>query len=234
MAAALRWTVRHNMHEGVANHFSLAIDDTGKRFLINPNMRHFSRVRASDLVIVDADDPATMEGPNAPDITAWGLHGGLHRHCPHARCAMHIHSPYATVLACLADPRLPALDQNAAMFHGRVAYDGDYGGLAMEEEGARCASLLDDPRKKVLVMGNHGIMVVGDSVAETFDRMFYFERAAQTYVRALQTGQPLSLLPDAVAEKTAREKDAYPVDTAVHHLAELRAILDAEGSDYAS
>ncbi|SMC62356.1 class II aldolase and adducin N-terminal domain-containing protein [Primorskyibacter flagellatus] len=232
LAAAFRWTARLNMHEAVSNHFSLAVSDDGKRFLMNPNQVHFSRIKASDLIMVDADDPDTLSGPNAPDPTAWGLHGGLHRHCPHARCAMHVHSIHATVLACLKDPLLPPIDQNCATFFNRHAIDRDYGGLAFEDEGARCAELLCDPKHKVLVMGNHGVMVIGDTVADTFNRLFYFERAAETYIRALQTGQPLSVLSDEIAEKTAREIEEYP-EQDLRHLAELKAILDDEGSNYA-
>jgi ribulose-5-phosphate 4-epimerase/fuculose-1-phosphate aldolase len=233
LACAFRWTARLNMHEAVANHFSLAINDSGSRFLMNPNQRHFARIKASDLLVVDADDPETLSGPNAPDPTAWGLHGGIHRHVPHARCAMHCHSIFATVLASLADSRLPPIDQNCATFYDRIVIDEGYGGLAFEDEGARCAALFDDPKKKVMVMGNHGVLVIGTTVAETFNRLYYFERAAETYIRALQTGQPLRVLPHAVAEKTARELETYPEQDA-RHLAELRAILDAEGSDYAA
>ncbi len=232
LAAAFRWTARLNMHEGVANHFSLSINDDGTRFLMNPNQKHFARIKASDLILVDANDPETLSGPDAPDPTAWGLHGGLHRHCAHARCAMHVHSIHATVLACLADPVLPPIDQNCATFYDRIAYDDSYGGLAFEDEGVRCAQLFTDPKQKVLVMGNHGVMVIGDTVAETFNRLYYFERAAETYIRALQTGQKLKVLSHEVAEKTARELEAYP-EQDVRHLAELKAILDAEGSDYA-
>jgi len=105
--------------------------------------------------------------------------------------------------------------------------------LAFEEEGARCSTLLSDPQKKVLIMGNHGVLVVGETVADTFNRLYYFERAAETYIRALQTGQPLRILPDDIAEKTARELETYPEQDA-RHLAELKAILDEEGSTYAS
>ncbi|MGV6849353.1 MAG: class II aldolase and adducin N-terminal domain-containing protein [Marinibacterium sp.] len=233
LAAAFRWTARLNMHEAVANHFSLAVSDDGSRFLMNPNQMHFARIRASDLLEIDANDPATMERPDAPDPTAWGLHGTLHRLCPHARCAMHVHSIHATVLASLADSRLLPIDQNSAMFFGRTAIDDQYGGLAFEEEAQRCAGLLADRKITVLIMGNHGIMVIGQSVAETFNRMYYFERAAETYVRALQTGRPLRVLSDAVAEKTAAELEAYP-EMAERHLDELKAILDAEGNDYAT
>ncbi|WP_375279655.1 class II aldolase and adducin N-terminal domain-containing protein [Pseudooctadecabacter sp.] len=233
LAAAFRWTARLNMHEGVANHFSLAINDDGTQFLMNPNQMHFSRIKASDMIVVDANDPSTLEGPNAPDPTAWGLHGGIHRHCPHARCAMHVHSIHATVLASLADSRLPPIDQNCATFFNRYVIDDGYGGLAFEEEGERCAALLTDPKKKVMIMGNHGIMIIGATVAETFNRLYYFERAAETYIRALQTGQPLRVLPDDVAEKTAQDLEDYP-DQDTRHLTELKLILDEENTDYAS
>ena len=233
LAASFRWTARLNMHEGVANHFSLAVNEDGTQFLMNPNQVHFSLVKASDLLLIDANDPTTMERPDAPDPTAWGLHGALHRLCPHARCAMHVHSIHATVLASLADSALPPIDQNTAIFHDRQVVDDHYGGLAFDEEGERVAALFTDPKKKVMIMGNHGIMVIGETVAETFNRMFFFERAAETYIRALQTGQPLRYLSDEVAEKTAQEIDDYPGQSD-RHLSELKLILDDEGSNYAS
>jgi len=233
LAAAFRWSARLDLHEGVANHFSLAVNDDGSRFLMNPNQVHFSRIRASDLLLLDANDRETLERANAPDPTAWGLHGALHRLCPHARCAMHVHPIHATVLASLADSTLPPIDQNTAIFFNRVAIDDHFGGLAFEEEAERCCSTLSDPSKKVLIMGNHGIMVIGRDVAETFNRLYYFERAAETYIKALWTQRPLRILSDEIAEKTAREIEEYP-GQADHHLTELKAILDQEGSDYAN
>jgi len=232
MAAAFRWTARLNMHEAVANHFSLAVNDDGTRFLINPNQSHFGRIKASDLLEVDANDPATMDHPNAPDPTAWGLHGSLHRLCSHARCIMHVHSIHATVLACLQDSSLPPIDQNCATFYNRTVIDDGYGGLAFADEGTRCAAMLTDPKVKVMIMGNHGVLVIGDTVAETFNRLYYFERAAETYIRALQTIQPLRVLSPEVAEKTAQELEDYP-DASDAHLAALKAILDDEGANYA-
>ena len=231
LAAALRWSAKLNLHEGVANHFSLAINDSGSRFLMNPNQRHFSRIKASELIEIDVNDPEVLTGPDAPDITAWGLHGSIHRHCGHARCVMHVHSNFATVLAALADSRLPPIDQNAAMFYNRYVIDEAYGGLALEDEGERCARLLHDPKKRVMIMGNHGLLVVGASVAETFNRLYYFERAAGTYIQALQTGRELRVLSDEVAEKTAQQLEAYP-EQDERHFAELKAILENEGSDY--
>ncbi|MCX7888360.1 MAG: class II aldolase and adducin N-terminal domain-containing protein [Rhodobacteraceae bacterium] len=232
LAAALRWTAELGMNEGVANHFSLAVNPDGTRFLINPFARAFETIRASDLLLVDAMDPDTLNRPGAPDPTAWGLHGSIHRRVPHARCVMHVHSIHATVLACLQDARLPPLDQNAAMFFGpRQVVDAGYGGMAFESEGERCAGLLADPRVMAMVMGNHGVLVIGRTVAEAFMRLYYFERAAETYVRALQTGRPLRILSDEVAEKTAREWEDYP-STAEHFLNEIKAMLDARGAGF--
>lgn len=233
LAAAFRWTARENLHEAVSNHFSLAVNPEGTRFLINPNGRHFSRITASGLLELDANDPATMDRPDAPDPTAWGLHGSIHRACPHARCLMHVHSIHATVLASLADSTLPPIDQNTAMFFGRYVVDDHYGGMAFGDEGARCAEMLNDPKTGTMIMGNHGVLIVGRTVAETFNRLYYFERAAETYIRALQTGRPLRVLSDEVAEKTAREWEDYP-GYAENHLREIKAMLDAEAPDYAS
>ena len=82
-----------------------------------------------------------------------------------------------------------------------------------------------------MIMGNHGILVLGDSVADAFNRMYYFERAAETYIKALWTGRPLRVLSDEIAEKTASEMDDYP-DQAARHLAELKAILDEQEPVY--
>ncbi|MGB5838191.1 MAG: class II aldolase and adducin N-terminal domain-containing protein [Albidovulum sp.] len=233
LAVAFRWTARLGMHEAVANHFSLAVNPEGTQFLMNPNQAHFSRIKASDILLLDANDPNALDRPDAPDPTAWGLHGSIHRRCPHARCVMHVHSINATVLACLADSNLPPIDQNTATFYDRYVIDEHFGGLAFEEEGERCAASLSDPSKKVMIMGNHGVLVLGSDVADAFNRMYYFERAAETYIRALQTGQKLRVLSHEIAEKTAAELENYP-SQADRHLAELRAILEDEGDNHAS
>ena len=231
LSAAFRWAVRLNYHEGVANHFSVAVNDSGTQFLINPNARHFSRIRASELLILDVNNQETMVQSNSPDPTAWGLHGAVHRLCSHARCVLHVHSIFSTVLACLKDPRLPAIDQNTAQFHNRVIIDKGFDGMAFEDEGERCAAMLGDANKKVMVMGNHGVMVIGSSVSDAFNRLFYFERSAETYIRALQTGLDLNVLSEGVAEKTAQQWETYD-GSADAHFSELKAILDSEESDY--
>ena len=83
-------------------------------------------------------------------------------------------------------------------------------------------------------MGNHGILIFGQNVAETFNRLFYFERAAKMYIKALQTGKKLSILDDIVAEKTAQELESeeHPNPAGTAFLREIKFILDQENSDY--
>ncbi|MGB2045937.1 MAG: class II aldolase/adducin family protein [Porticoccaceae bacterium] len=231
LAAALRWAARLNYHEAVANHFSVAVNQDGSQFLINPNQRHFALVKASDLLLLDANNDNTLSQPQAPDPTAWGLHGAIHRHCPHARCVLHTHSTFSTVLACLKDPTLPAIDQNTAQFYNRVVYDNAFDGMAFIDEGERYAALLKDPDKNILLMGNHGLVVLGVTVADAFNRLFYFERSAETYIRALQTDMELNVLTDQVAEKTALQWQNYQ-QSAQAHFAQLRVILDQQDPDY--
>ena len=230
LACAFRWTVRMGMHEAIANHFSMAVNEDGTRFLINPK-KHFSRIKASDLLLLDSNDPPDFKDTYAPDMTAWGLHGSIHRNCPHARCLIHVHPTYSTVLASLADSNLQPIDQNTALFFQRYVIDEGYGGMAFEKEGERCATLLANPEKKVLIMGNHGVLIIGDNVADTFNRLYYFERAAETYIKALWTGKKLRVLSDEIAEKTAGQWDNYP-EFSQRYFEELKAILDEEEPSY--
>jgi ribulose-5-phosphate 4-epimerase/fuculose-1-phosphate aldolase len=82
-----------------------------------------------------------------------------------------------------------------------------------------------------MIMGNHGVLVIGKDVADTFNRMYYFERAAETYIKALMTGQKLRVLSDEVAEKVAKEMDDYP-DQCDRHLADLKTLLERQEPDF--
>jgi ribulose-5-phosphate 4-epimerase/fuculose-1-phosphate aldolase len=234
LAAAFRWAARLDWHESIANHFSVAISHDRRRFLMNPAGRHFSRVRASELLLLDASDETLPEGPGAPDPTAWYLHALLHRRLPQAQCILHTHMPHATALCCIKGYELLMLDQNACRFHGRVAYDRGYDGMALSAaEGERVAALLADG-KSVLMMGNHGVLVVGPSVAEAFDDLYYLERAAKVQLLALATGLEPAVIPADVAAKTCAQWFEYPGDYSRMHLDALRGILDEEEPDYRS
>ena len=215
----------------MANHFSAAVSDDGARFLLNPRGRHFSRLRASELLLLDASQAGRCGADPAADPTAWYLHAHLHQHVTRARVILHTHMPYATTLACLADFELLMLDQNACRFFERIAYDRQYSGMALgDDEGQRIAKLLDDDHD-VLFLGNHGVMVIGETVAEAFDDLYYLERAAQVQVLALSTGRPLAPIHDEVAELVCAQWREYP-QVSEQHFAALREILDEEAPEY--
>lgn len=138
---------------------------------------------------------------------------------------------YATALSCLADPEIKPIDQTSARFYRRVAIDTEYGGMADNaDEALRLTRAVAG--KRVLMMGNHGVLVVGDSVAEAFDTLYHLERACRTLVLAYSTGRPLSILADEIAERTALSwEDGGAFASA--HFAQMKRLLDAEQSCYA-
>lgn len=230
LAAAFRLAVLHDWHESVANHFSLAVSDDGKTFLMNPKWKHFSGIRAGDLLLLHADDRQALLRPDAPDPSAWCIHGAMHAALPQARCILHVHSPYATALCSLKDPDIKPVDQNTAGFFNRCAIDLNYGGIADNEaEGARLVRALGN--KQVLLMGNHGVLVAAPSVAEAYDKLYYLERACRTLVLAYSTGQPLNIMPAALAERTACDWENYK-EASFAHFAEMQQVLDRQDSSY--
>ncbi len=229
LACAFRFSARLNMHESVANHFSVAIGESGEQFLINRAGVHFSRVKASELLLVDT---ACGQKNSGVDPTAWALHSAIHREVPSARCLLHVHSKYATVLSTLEDSRLLPIDQNSMRFYNRYSIDKCFDGMGLSDEAQRISQLLV-AAKPILIMGNHGVMVTGGSVAQAFDELYYFERACETYITALMTGRPLRIVSDAIAAKTAQQWAEY-TGFSQAHFDELKRILDEEGSNYAS
>ncbi len=230
LAAAFRLAARFGWHESVANHFSAAVSADSKTFLLNPKWRHFSTIRASDLLLLNADDDGVMEREDAPDPSAWCIHGAIHAAVPHARVLLHCHPIYSTALCGLADPAIKPIDQNTARFHKRAAVDLGYGGIADDaEEGRRLARALGN--HPVMLMGNHGVSVTGDTVAQAFEELYYLERAAQTMILAYSTGQPLNVMDEKLAAKTSAGWDNY-TGAAEAHFEQLKAMLDADDPSY--
>jgi ribulose-5-phosphate 4-epimerase/fuculose-1-phosphate aldolase len=230
LAAAFRMAALMNWHESVANHFSLAVSPDGKKFLMNPKWKHFSLIRASDLLLLDSEDESVMQRADAPDASAWCIHGRIHANLAHARCLLHCHPPYATALAGLADPELKPIEQNTARFYNRMAVDLKFGGIADDRaEGERIARVLGN--KSRMMMGNHGVLVTAATVAEAFEDLYYLERAAQTMVLAYSTGQKLNVMPDDIAEKTARGWEDYG-GMAFAHFEDQKRMLDRIDPSY--
>jgi ribulose-5-phosphate 4-epimerase/fuculose-1-phosphate aldolase len=142
LALALRAAAHHGLAEGVCNHFSIELPDRSGRFLLNPRGLLWSEVTGDDIVMVDGDGQR-LAGKHAVEPTAMFIHAAIHRLGGKA-CVLHTHMPYATALTLTADRCLDTtLSQNAMRFHGRVAVDAHYNGLALDAaEGERIAKAM--------------------------------------------------------------------------------------------
>jgi ribulose-5-phosphate 4-epimerase/fuculose-1-phosphate aldolase len=225
LAAALRWSARLGLNEGVCNHFSLEL--APDRYLINPQGLHWSEVGAADVLLIDGAGKV-LQGRHTIEPTAFFIHSWIHRMNPRARCVLHTHMPYATALTLVEGGRLEWCNQNALRFRGRIAYDDVYNGLALDdEEGARIASQVADA--DVIFMASHGVTVVGQSVAWAFDDMYYLERACMHQVLAVQAagGRPLRRVPDALADLVGRQIAGERQQSDMF-LASIKRMLDRE------
>ena len=230
LAAAFRWTARLNMNEGIANHYSVCLPNSND-FYVNGSGLHFSSIKASDMVLVEQNKIEEIKNnPELVDPTALNIHGTIHRKVPHARCILHVHSKYATALSTLKDPVLKPIDQNTMRFFNRVSTFNDFGGLGFEEESNKMASAIGN--NSLLLLANHGILTVGQTVADAFDKLYYFEKACETYMTALSTNAELNVVDSKIAEKTAQEWENYPVNMGQQHLDEIKKILDKEDISY--
>ena len=231
LAAVFRGAATFNGQGGVCSHFSLRVGDDPLRFLLNPWGMYFSEARASDLMLIDetgkSADPAHDAG-----FAAFNIHSRVHALHPEAHCILHTHMPYATALTMLEHGRLEMASQEALRFDGDIAYDDTYNGLAHETaEGERIARAMGN--KHVLFLAHHGVIVVGPTVAQAFDLLYYLERAAELQVKAMSTGRPLRLVSAEVVAFTAQQFKRDREHWARLHLTALRRKLDRDQPVYA-
>jgi ribulose-5-phosphate 4-epimerase/fuculose-1-phosphate aldolase len=230
LAAAFRLAVRMDLHEGVCNHFSVMLPHG--RFLLNAYGLHWGEMTASNLLALD-EEGKLLEGEGEYEKTAFWIHSRIHRAHPRAACVLHTHMPYATTLTLLEGGRLEMVEQNALRFHDDIAYDETYNGLVVDaEEGDRLARALG--AKRVLFLANHGVIVVGGSVAEAFDSLYYLERACRLQVLARMTGGRLRAVRPEVVRATCALMRADLAKYAEAHFGALKRILDREEPSYSA
>ncbi len=235
LAAAHRIADLQGLGEGIFNHFTLAVPGCGDRYLQLPFGLHWSEATATALLEVGYDG-RRLRGTGEIERSGFCIHAPIHRLIPSAACVLHTHMPFASALTRLEEPRLEAIGQTEIAFLDCVAYDENYTGLAFDPaEGERLAGVLG-PANKVLFMANHGVLVVGESVAEAYDRLYYLERACQVQVYAMWTGHPLKRLPSGIVAHTLRQNaqsPRYDGKTAAElHFAALKRLLDRRNPGY--
>jgi len=233
LAAAFHLAVANNLHEAIANHFSAVLPD-GLHFLVNPFGLHFSEITASNLIVCDFDGKV-VRGDGKPSASAHHIHAPIHRLVPRARVLLHTLQPYATALTMISGGRLEWALHTSCRFYGRVAYDTDYDGVALSDKvGERLAQILGDA--DVLFLGNHGVMTAASTVAQAFDDLYFVERAAQTQILAMSTGQPLVRLASELIEQVAAQTryERFELGYIERHFAAQKRLLDAAGGLYRS
>ena len=203
LALALRAAAHHGLGEGVCNHFSVLLPGRDDLFLLNPRGLLWQEVQADDIVLVDTLG-RELAGRHAVESTAMFIHGAVHRISGQA-CVLHTHMPYATALTLTEDRALDTrLSQNAMRFHGRVAVDAHYNGLALDvSEGERIARAMGEA--EVVFLGNHGVVVCGARLDYAFDDLYYLERACQAQVLAQSSGRALLPVRAELAERVAQQ-----------------------------
>jgi ribulose-5-phosphate 4-epimerase/fuculose-1-phosphate aldolase len=211
LAAAHRLAALHELDEGIDNHFTVTVPGQPDQFLILPFGRHWSEAKASDMMVFN-EAGQTISGSGPVELSAKCIHAPIHR-ITGTKVVLHTHQTWATALNMLQDNRLHPTSQTSAFFHGHVAYDDVYTGLADTlHEGERLAEVLG--KKHIIFMKNHGALVVGDSVAQAYRRLYRLERVCRMQLIAMAAatgaGQKLAVLSDEVV---ARVQTLNPNDS---------------------
>ena len=222
LAVALRAAAFHGLAEGVCNHFSVELPDGSGRFLLNPRGLLWHEVGADDIVMIDVHGHK-LAGRHEIEATAMFIHAAIHRIAGKA-CVLHTHMPHATALTLTTDRALDtSLSQTAMRFHGRIAIDANYNGLALDaSEGERIAHAMHGA--DVAFLGNHGVVVCGARLDHAYDDLYYLERACQVQVLAQATGRPLALVERSLAERVGRETHGERLQSELHFEALRRTL----------
>ncbi len=230
LAAAYRLAAHYGWSEGICNHFTLTVPGHDDRFLLIPYGLHWSEVTASTLIEVDFEGNL-IAGEGEAETTAFCIHAPLHRQVPQAACVLHTHQPNISAFAAIEDGTIEPVIQSSIRFHGRIAYDDDYTGLALDSsEGDRLAGVIGD--KEVLLMRNHGVIVVGPTVAQAVDALYYLDRACELQLKAMSSGRPLKPVSDNMARHANQQMMPNVPDSAARHFEALKRLLDRVDPGY--
>lgn len=206
LAACYRLVAHFGMDDLIYNHISARVPGSEEHFLINPFGMFFREITASSLVKIDLDGNQVEASNYEVNRAGFVIHAAVHRARADARCVLHTHSDAATAVSALKSGLLP-LSQFAMHFYNRTGLH-DYEGVVLDlDEQERLQASLGHHR--VLLLRNHGVMTVGQTVPEAFMLVYYFERAARIQLAAQAAaaarGEELYLPPHEVCEHTARQ-----------------------------
>jgi len=201
LAACYRIFDHLGWSESIYNHISLRVPGPDAHFLINPFGLHYSEVRASNLVKVDIEGRIIGESDWPINPAGFTFHGAIHQQVPDGHCVMHVHTT-ATLAVCCLEQGLSYSNFYSAQLYGRIAYH-DFEGITVHmDEGERI--LANAAGKQVLLLRNHGPVVIGHSLAQAFSLMWLINRACEVQMASTSMG-PVIDIPVQVLEKCSRD-----------------------------
>lgn len=194
LAATFRMFSKAGLDEGVAGHVTARDPEFPDSYWVNPFGMHFSLIKQSDLVRVNhAGD--VVEGDRAVNGAAVAIHCAVHAARPDVIAAAHAHGPYGKTLSSLPMGIEP-LTQDACAFYDDFGVFADFSGVVLDpEEGRRIGAALGD--KKAVILRNHGMLTVGQTVESAAWWFLTLERTAQSQLMAYAAGTPTQIPHDA-------------------------------------
>jgi ribulose-5-phosphate 4-epimerase/fuculose-1-phosphate aldolase len=193
--AMLGWT------ELIYNHITVRVPGTHSHFLINPFGLHYTEVTASNLVKIDVDGKVLDGSPHPVNPAGFVVHAALHRALPDAHCVMHTHTTAGLAVAC-SQTGLVNNNFYSAQLHEMVAYH-DFEGITVRvDEGPRLVANLGD--KRLLILRNHGLLSIGETIAQAFARLWTLNRACEIQLATATLG-PARLIGDEIAARCTRD-----------------------------
>ena len=196
LAACYRIFDHLGWSESIYNHISVKVPGEEGAFLINPFGLLYSEVCASNLVKIDIAGNKLDGNPYPVNKAGFVQHGLFHRHVPWAHAVCHTHTT-AAMAVCSLEGGLQPVNFYACNFAGRLAYHDFEGITVREEEGARLLKNLGEGR--ILMLKNHGPVVLARSLPEMFVTNWSLQRACEIQLATMSMGQPLSVSAEVVA-----------------------------------
>ncbi len=198
LAGAFRLFARYGFAQGLAGHITARDPEWTDHFWVNPLGRDFSRIRVSDLLLVNSRGEIVV-GVGPVNQAAFAIHAAIHEARPDIVAAAHTHSLYGKAFSTLGRT-LDALTQDACSFYEDHALFDDFQGVVLDtQEGARIAAALGN--YKAVILKNHGILSAGPTVEAAAWWYIALENACHTQLLAEAAGKPLPI-PHEIAALT--------------------------------
>ena len=231
LAAAYRLVAHYGWDDMIFTHISARVPGEEGHFLINPYGLLFEEITASSLVKVDHDGHEVLATGTLTNPAGFTIHSAVHMARTDAACVMHLHTVDGTAVSAMASGLLP-LNQTALLVRETLAFH-DYEGVALDhDERPRLVSDLGE--KSTMLLRNHGTLALGATVAETFTKMYFLERACSMQVRTLVAGRDALCLPadDVVAKTAGQGMDGLNFVANALCWPALRRMLDRRDAGY--